>query len=47
VRDGIAEVQKCATGCEHSAEHAERYLEPELVRTEARKSAGPARSAGA
>src|SRR5689334_1959136 len=38
IRDGIAEAQKCATGCDHYAEHAERYLADEVVETGARKS---------
>lgn len=38
VRDGVAEVQKCAVGCHYYAENAERFLAPEMVKTEARKS---------
>jgi succinate-semialdehyde dehydrogenase/glutarate-semialdehyde dehydrogenase len=38
VRDGRAEVEKCAWACEHYAEHAERYLAPEPVATDARRS---------
>jgi succinate-semialdehyde dehydrogenase / glutarate-semialdehyde dehydrogenase len=38
VRDGVAEVQKCAVGCDYYAENAERLLAPEMVKTEARKS---------
>lgn len=38
VRDGIAEIQKCAVGCDYYAENAERFLAPEPVATEARKS---------
>src|ERR1700682_552787 len=38
VRDGIAEIQKCAGGCDYFAENAERFLAPEPVATEARKS---------
>jgi succinate-semialdehyde dehydrogenase / glutarate-semialdehyde dehydrogenase len=37
IRDGIAEAQKCATGCDFYAEHAERFLAPEPVTAEARK----------
>ena len=37
IRDGIAEAQKCATGCDFYAEHAERFLAPEPVASEARK----------
>jgi succinate-semialdehyde dehydrogenase/glutarate-semialdehyde dehydrogenase len=38
IRDGIAEIQKCAGGCDYYAENAERFLAPEPVVTEARKS---------
>lgn len=38
VRDGIAEAQKSASGCDFYAEHAERFLAREPVATEARKS---------
>jgi succinate-semialdehyde dehydrogenase/glutarate-semialdehyde dehydrogenase len=38
VRDGVAEVQKCAVGCDYYAENAERFLAPEMVKTQARKS---------
>ena len=38
VKDGIAEVQKCALGCEFYADHAERFLAPEAVATEAKRS---------
>src|ERR1700704_3976269 len=38
IRDGIAEIQKCAGGCDYFAENAERFLAPEPVATEARKS---------
>jgi len=34
----IAEVRKCATVCRHYSEHAERYLAPERIETEARDS---------
>jgi succinate-semialdehyde dehydrogenase/glutarate-semialdehyde dehydrogenase len=37
LRDGIAEAQKCASGCDFYAEHAARFLAPEPVATEARK----------
>src|SRR5689334_21761173 len=38
VRQGVAEAEKCAFGCDFFAEHAGQFLAPELVRTEARKS---------
>src|SRR6202040_3369196 len=38
VRDGVAEVQKCADGCDYYAENAEHFLAPEIAKTEARKS---------
>ena len=34
----VAEVRKCATVCRHYAEHAERYLAPEHIETDARES---------
>ncbi len=38
LRDGIAEANKSALGCDFYAEHAERFLAREPVATEARKS---------
>jgi succinate-semialdehyde dehydrogenase/glutarate-semialdehyde dehydrogenase len=38
IRDGIAEIQKCAGGCDYYAENAERFLAPEPVVMEAHKS---------
>lgn len=38
VKDGIGEVQKCAVGCDFFADNAARFLEPEMIGTEARKS---------
>ena len=38
VRDGLAEVEKCAWVCEHYADNAEAYLRPEVVQTEASRS---------
>ena len=33
----VAEVRKCATACRHYAEHAERYLAPEHIKTDAQR----------
>jgi len=38
VRQGRAEVEKCAFACEHFAEHAAEMLAPEVVATDAAKS---------
>ena len=38
VRDGIAEAQKCALGCDFYADNAERLLARETIATEARSS---------
>jgi succinate-semialdehyde dehydrogenase/glutarate-semialdehyde dehydrogenase len=38
IRDGVAEIQKCAGTCDFYADNAERFLAPEPVKTEARKS---------
>ena len=38
VRQGRAEIDKCAWVCEYYAEHAGSFLEPEIVETDARKS---------
>ena len=38
VRQGRAEVEKCAWVCEYYAENAARFLEPETVATDARRS---------
>jgi succinate-semialdehyde dehydrogenase / glutarate-semialdehyde dehydrogenase len=38
VRDGRAEVEKCAWVCEHYADHAETFLQPEIIPTDASKS---------
>ncbi|GIV78408.1 MAG: aldehyde dehydrogenase [Litorilinea sp.] len=38
VRDGRAEVEKCAWACEYYAEKGEAFLAPELVETDASKS---------
>ena len=38
MREGRAEVEKCALGCEHYAEHAARMLQPEPAATAASRS---------
>ncbi len=38
VREGRAELEKCAWACEYYAEHAERFLAPEPVETDASRS---------
>jgi succinate-semialdehyde dehydrogenase / glutarate-semialdehyde dehydrogenase len=38
VTESEVEVDKCVIGCRHFAEHADRYLAPERVETEARAS---------
>jgi succinate-semialdehyde dehydrogenase/glutarate-semialdehyde dehydrogenase len=38
IREGRAEVEKCAWVCEYYAEHAEAFLQPEVVPTDASKS---------
>lgn len=34
----IAEVEKCALGCEYYADNAARFIEPEVIETDARRS---------
>jgi succinate-semialdehyde dehydrogenase/glutarate-semialdehyde dehydrogenase len=38
LKQGVAEAEKCALGCDYYAEHAEAHLAPEIVKTEASKS---------
>eukprot|EP00667_Euglena_gracilis_P008070 EG_transcript_8152 len=38
VREGQAEVEKCARACEHYADHIAGYLQPEHIQTESSKS---------
>lgn len=38
VRQGKTEVEKCAWACDYYAEHAARWLAPEMIATEAHKS---------
>ena len=38
IRDGLAEVQKCADCCDYYAEHAHRFLQKVPVETDARES---------
>ena len=38
LRDSVAEIEKCVTGCRYYAENAERFLEDEPAQTSARRS---------
>lgn len=38
IKDSLAEIEKCAWLCDYYAENAERFLAPEEVQTEAKKS---------
>jgi len=38
LKQGIAEVEKCAWACEYYADNAESYLSPEMTKTDASKS---------
>ena len=38
IKDGIAEANKSALGCDYYAENAEKFLAPEIVPTDAKKS---------
>ncbi len=37
-RQGVAEAEKCALGCDYYADHGEAHLAPEVVKTDAAKS---------
>ena len=38
LKDGLAEVEKCAWVCDYYAENAEQFLQTEIIETDARKS---------
>jgi len=38
IRESLAEVEKCATAADYFAQNAKRYLEPEVVETDAQRS---------
>ncbi len=38
IKYAVAEVEKCAAGCNYFAEHAAAFLRPELIKTDASKS---------
>ncbi len=38
IKQVAAEIEKCALGCDYYAEHAARFLQPEVIETDARKS---------
>ncbi len=38
LKQGVAEAEKCALGCDYYADHAEAHLAPEPVKTDASKS---------
>lgn len=38
IKQGRAEAEKCAWVCEYYAEHAEKFLQPEMIKTDATKS---------
>ncbi|RZL56918.1 MAG: aldehyde dehydrogenase family protein, partial [Pedobacter sp.] len=38
LKDGVAEIEKCAAVCEYYASNAENFLKDEIVKTDATKS---------
>ena len=38
IKQGVAEAEKCALGCDYYADHAEAHLAPENIMTDAAKS---------
>jgi succinate-semialdehyde dehydrogenase/glutarate-semialdehyde dehydrogenase len=38
IRESVAEIEKCAWLCDYYAENGEKFLEPEVIRTESKKS---------
>jgi succinate-semialdehyde dehydrogenase / glutarate-semialdehyde dehydrogenase len=38
LKQGIAEIEKCAWACEYYAENAEAHLDPDIIKTEGSKS---------
>ena len=38
IKQAVAEIEKCALGCDYYAEHGARLLEPQVIETDARKS---------
>lgn len=38
VKESVAEVEKCAVGCNYYAEHAEQFLQDEIIKTKYKKS---------
>jgi succinate-semialdehyde dehydrogenase/glutarate-semialdehyde dehydrogenase len=38
IKEGLAEIEKCAVCCDFYADNAEKFLQPELVTTDAQKS---------
>jgi succinate-semialdehyde dehydrogenase/glutarate-semialdehyde dehydrogenase len=38
LKQGVSEVEKCAWVCEHYAEHGQKYLQPQIIETDASKS---------